>query len=77
MTSPTSRARTSDAPLTNEQRSKLFNLHRRLGREGTLAQLGGIGPDALASALAGYPVRASTRELIRLGLERAAKEAAR
>ena len=73
----TSRARTSDAPLTNEQRSKLFNLHKRLGRDKTLELIPGLGSAGLASALAGYPVRAATRELIRLGLERLGKESRR
>ena len=77
MTSTTSRARTSDAPLDAPLLDALRAARARMSRNELLVALGpGVGRTALASALAGEPLRAATRELIRLGLERAAKEAA-
>jgi hypothetical protein len=74
MTSPSSRARTSDAPLDAALLAALRGARAELTRAELLVALGpGVGRTALASALAGEPLRSSTRELIRLGLERVAK----
>lgn len=78
MTSPTSRARTSDAPLTSSELRALRAARAKMTRAELLVALGpGVGKTALSHALAGEPLRSSTRELIRLAMERIAKESGR
>lgn len=74
----TSRARTSDAPLTSSELRALRAARARMTRAELLGALGpGVGKTALSHALAGEPLRSSTRELIRLAMERIAKESGR
>jgi hypothetical protein len=66
-----------NAPLDATQLAKLRALVKPGGAGILLADFPGVGGAAMARALAGLPVRAATAELIRLGLERLAKEKVR